>query len=229
MLQCPVAGACPACKHTHSPPGPAVSAGVKGKASLLPCHMFAGMARPSHRLPSPANPPWVCGMPVCAPEHPLQHRVLRHVQLQETAKLPAAELSFQMFFLQIVAVQMHSCIFSLSAPSALHPPPHRRGVLPNPLALGWKGSTLNLYRESSGCQLLICHASSSVPCRNIVPARERQENPVKGLRQPLQSASCTSGCWRGWGGEGRGQAFPGGREGALAKMSPPKGTCTGCV
>lgn len=120
--------------------------------------------------------------------------------------------------------------FSLLAPSPLHPPtPRKRGIVPDPLELGWKGSTLNLYGESSGCQPLVCCASSSVPSRNIVPARERQENLVKGLRQPLQSASCTSGCWRGRGGEGRGQAFPGGWEGALAKMSPPKGTCTGCV
>ena len=56
--------------------------------------------------------------------------------------------------------------FSLSDRSPLHPPPrpHKRGVLPNPLELGWKGSTLNLYGESSGCQPLVCHASGSVSC-----------------------------------------------------------------
>lgn len=118
------------------------------------------------------------------------------------------------------------CAFPSPSPQ---PPPSNRGVLPNPIELGWKGSMLNLSGESSVCQPLVCCASSSVLCRNIVPARERQENLVEGLRQPLQSASCTSGCWRGRAGEGRGQAFPGGREGALAKMSPPKGTCTGCV
>lgn len=167
---------------------------------------------------------------MCTTEHPLQRCALRNAQLQEAAELPAAVLSFRMLFLQIVAVWMHSCIFpSQPPPLSIPPPPHRRGILPNPLELGWKGSTLNLYVESSGCQPLVCHASSSVPCQNIVPSRERRKNPVKGPQWPLQSASCTSGCWRGRGGEERGQAFPGGWEGALAKMSPPKGTCTGCV
>lgn len=44
------------------------------------------------------------------------------MQLQEAAKLPAAVLYFWMLFLQIVAVQMHLCIFPLSVPSPLHPP-----------------------------------------------------------------------------------------------------------
>lgn len=132
--------------------------GWRGRQVCFSAACLRGWRGPSCRLPSPAYPPWVWWMPVCAPEHPLQHCALRDTQLREAAKLPAAMLSFQMLFLQIVAVQMHSCIF----PS--RPPPRKRGVLPNPVELRWKGSTLNLYGESSGCQLLVCHASSSVPC-----------------------------------------------------------------
>lgn len=141
--------------------------GGEGK-SASPLHVCGDGGALSCRLPSPANPPWVWWMPMCAPEHPLQHRALWDTQLREAAKLPAAMLSSWMLFLQIVAVQMHSYVFSS------RPPPRKRGVLPNPVELRWKGSTLNMYGESSGCQLLVCHVSSSVPCRNIVPARGKK-------------------------------------------------------
>lgn len=206
---------------------PVCWSGAEGKSASPPHVCREGQAFPS--LPGPANPlglrdahvrygaspPALCSAERTASggcQAPCCHVVLSDALPANCSCLDAL---------------LH---FSLSAPSTLHPPPpHRRGILPNPLELGWKGSTLNLYGESSGCQPLVCHASSSVPCQNIIPSRERRKNPVKGPRWPLQSASCTSGCWRGRGGEGRGQAFPGGREGALAKMSPPKGTCTGCV
>lgn len=55
---------------------------------------------------------------LCAPqEHPLQLRAPWEVQLRKAAELPAAALSFQMLFLRVVTVWMHSWI------SPTRPPP----------------------------------------------------------------------------------------------------------
>jgi len=218
-----MAGACPPRRHSRSPPGPAVSAGEHKPAS--PPHVCGdGWAFP--QAPQPCKPTLCLGDARVCPGAPPPEPCSVGRTTSGGCRAPCR---------RVVPLDALSADCSCSAvyvfcplPSP-SPPPYKRGVLPNLVELGLKRSMLNLYGESSGCQPLVCHASSSVPCQNVVPARERQENPVKGLRQTLHSASCTSGCWRERGGEGRGQAFPGGREGALARMSPPKGTCTGCV
>lgn len=98
--------------------------GWRGRQVCLPAACLQGRPGLPAGSPAPQTPPGVWGMPEWALEHPLQHRALRHAQLQEAAELPAA---FQMLFLQIVAVQMHLCIFPSRPPSPLHPPHPARG------------------------------------------------------------------------------------------------------
>lgn len=116
----------------HTLPGrQAMSAGVEGDASLLLCHMFAGTDGPSLGSLTPTDtPPPRPGLedPHVHPKHPLQLHALQDMQLQEAAKLPDTLLTFWMLFRQIVAVQMHLCIFPswpLPSPS---PPPRKMGL-----------------------------------------------------------------------------------------------------
>lgn len=179
----------------------------RGRPICFPAAWLRGWTGLPTSSPAPQIPPGFGGCP-CVPQSITPAPCSAAQAASGGCQAPCCHVVLWMLLLQIVAVQMHFVYFSLSVPSPLHPSPPplpcKRGVLPNPLGLGWEGSTLCPQRAHSGCPPLVCRAPAlSRPGTSSL--LERGGRPGEGA-----AAKCIMYLWwlAGTGRGGKGTSFP---------------------